>query len=49
MIDEEWIQNGVTDEKFVKNFGMDAKIDPMVVMDLSIFKIGGWTTLQPSI
>ena len=27
---------------------MDAKIDPKVVMDLSIFKIGGWSELQPS-
>ena len=27
---------------------MDAKIDPKVVMDLSIFKIGGWNILQPS-
>ena len=26
---------------------MDAKIDPKVVMDLSIFKIGGWSSLQP--
>ena len=33
--------------KFVKNFLMDAKIDPKVVMDLSMFKIGGWTSLQP--
>ena len=35
------------DGKFVKNFVMDAKIDPKVVMDLSIFKIGGWNSLQP--
>ena len=27
---------------------MDAKIDPKVVMDLSIFKIGGWNSLQPN-
>ena len=27
---------------------MNAKIDPKVVMDLSIFKIGGWNSLQPS-
>ena len=26
---------------------MDAKIDPKVVMDLSIFKIGRWNSLQP--
>ena len=34
------------DGKFVKIFVMYAKIDPMVVMDLSIFKIGGWNSLQ---
>ena len=34
--------------KFVKNFVMGAKIDPKVVTDLSIFKIGGWNILQPS-
>ena len=27
---------------------LDAKIDPKVVMDLSIFKIGGWNILQPN-
>ena len=47
LIDEELVQNGVMDGKFVKNFVMDAKIDPKVVMDLSIFKIGGWNSLQP--
>ena len=26
---------------------MDAKIDPKVVMDLYIFKMGGWNSLQP--
>ena len=31
----------------MKNFAMDAKIDPEVVMDLSIFKIGGLNSLQP--
>ena len=35
------------DGKVVKNFVMDAKIDPEVVMDLSIFKIGGLNSLQP--
>ena len=35
--------------QFVKNFVMGAKIDPKVVMDLSIFKIGGWNLLQPGI
>ena len=32
----------------MKNFVMDAEIDPKVVMDLSIFKIGGWNISQPS-
>ena len=31
----------------MKNFVMDAKIDPKVVMDLSIFEIGGKNILQP--
>ena len=47
VMDEDLVQNGVMDEKFVKNFMMVAKIDPKVVMDLSIFKIGGWNSLQP--
>ena len=44
VMDEELVQNGVMDGKFVKNFVMNAKIDPKVVMDLSIFKIGGWNS-----
>ena len=40
------VQNGVMIEKIVKNFVMNAKIDPKVVMDLSKFKIGGWNSLQ---
>ena len=35
------------DGKFAKNFVMDAKIDPKVVMDLSKIKIGGWNILLP--
>ena len=46
-MDEELVRNGVMDGRFVKDFVMDAKIDPKVVMDLSIFKIGGWNSLQP--
>ena len=30
----------------MKNFVMNAKIDPKVVMDLSKFKIRGWKSLQ---
>ena len=48
VMDEELVQNGEMDGKFVKVFVMDAKIDPKIVMDLSIFKIGGWYSLQPS-
>ena len=47
-MDEKLLQDDVTDGQFVKNFVMDAKIDPMVVMGLSIFKIGGWNSVQPS-
>ena len=32
----------------MKNFVTNAKIDPKVVMDLSIFQIGGWNSVQPS-
>ena len=47
VMDEVLVQNGVMDEKFVKNFVTDAKIDPKVVMALSMFKTGGWKSLQP--
>ena len=30
----------------MKIFVTDAKFDPKVVIDLSIFKIGGWNSLQ---
>ena len=48
VMDEELFQNVAMGEQFVKNFVMDAKIDPNVVMNLSIFKIGGWSILQPN-
>ena len=35
-------------EKIEKNFVMNATIDPNVVMDLSMFKIGGWNSFRPS-
>ena len=47
MNEERLVQNGVMNDKFVKNFVMNAKIDPKVVMDLSIFQIGGWNSSQP--
>ena len=45
VMNEELVQNGVMGAKFVKNFVMGAKIDLQVVMDLSIFNIGGWNSL----
>ena len=47
-MNEEVVQNSVMTGKFVKSFVMNAKIDPKVVMDLSIFQIGRWNSLQPS-
>ena len=52
VMDEKLFQNGVMYGQFVKNIVknivMDAKIDPKIVIDLSMFKIGGWNSLQPS-
>ena len=31
--------------QFVKSGVMDAKVDPKVVMDLSMFKNGGWNNM----
>ena len=45
-MNEELVQNDVMNENFVKNFVMNAKIDPKIVMDLSVFKTGGWNSLQ---
>ena len=39
VMDEELVQNGAMDGKFVKSFVMSATIDPKVVLVLSIFKI----------
>ena len=47
-MNEEFVQNSVMNGKFVNFFVMNANIDPKVVMDLSIFQIGGWNSLQPS-
>ena len=47
VMDEESVENHGMTKKLVKNDVMDAKIDPKVLMDLSIFKIGGWNSLQP--
>ena len=35
------VQHVAMGEQIVKNFVVDAKIDPKVVIDLPIFKIGG--------
>ena len=48
VMNEELVQNRVMNGKFVKNFVINAKIDPKVVMDLSVFEIGGWNSLHPS-
>ena len=45
-MNEKLVQNGVMSEKIVKNFVVNAEIDPKVVMYLSILKIGGWNSLQ---
>ena len=37
VMNEELVQNGGMSEKFTKNFVMNAKIDPKVLLDLSIF------------
>ena len=47
VMDDKFNQKMVMNENSGKNFVMNAKIDPKVVMDLSIFKIGGWNSLQP--
>ena len=40
------VKNIVMNEDFVKSSVMTAKIDPNVVMELSIFRNGGWNNLQ---
>ena len=47
-MDEKLVHNDMMDEKFEKNSVIGAKIDLKVVMDLSVFKIGGWNILHPS-
>ena len=58
VMDEKWVQNKVMNEDLVQNGVTDGKFrqelrdgcqnfDPNVVMDLSIFKIGGWKSAQP--
>ena len=47
-MNEELVQYGVMNEEFVKNFVMNSKIDPKVLMDLSVLRIGGWNSLQSS-
>ena len=45
VMDDKFNQKIVMNENSWKNFVMNAKIDPKVVMDLSIFKIGGFGTV----
>ena len=42
VMDEKFMENDAMDEQLMEDGLMDAKIGPKVVMDLSIFKIGGW-------
>ena len=46
VVNEKLVQYGEMNEKIVKNFVINSTIDPKVVRDLSIFKIGGWNSLQ---
>ena len=48
VMNEKLFQSVVMNENFVKNCVMNAQIDPNVVTDLSIFKIGGWNSVQSS-
>ena len=50
VMNEKFVKTMVMSEEFVQNTVMNAKLDPKVVMDLSILKIGGWnnfTAQQP--
>ena len=42
-MNEEMVQNSVMTEKFVKNFVMNVKIGPKVVI---LFNFFGWNSLQ---
>ena len=54
MMNEEFVKNNsvmfffLKKKKNVKNIVMNARIDPNVVMELSVFQIGGWNHFQPS-
>ena len=48
VVHEEFVNNSVMDGEVVENSLMDPKIDPKVVMYVSIFKIGGWNHVHPS-
>ena len=39
---EKIVKNNAMDEQLLENSVTDAKIDPKVVMDPFVFKIGGW-------
>ena len=48
VMNEEFVKNSAMSDKVVKSTVMKAEIDPKVVMDLSIFKLGGWNNSMPS-
>ena len=48
VMNEALVQNSVMNEKGVNKSVTNAKIDLDVVMDLSIFKKGGWNSCNPA-
>ena len=47
MMNEKFVNKNVMNGEIVQNIVMNAKIDAKVVVDLYMFKIGGWNHLQP--
>ena len=47
-MNEEYVKSIAMNGEFVMNNVMKVKIDPKVVMDLSIFEVGGWNNFQSS-
>ena len=49
VMSEALVNKSAMNEEFVKNNLISANIDPNVVTDLSVFRTGGWNSLQPRI
>ena len=47
VMSEALVNKSAMNEEFEKNNLISANIDPNVVTDLSVFKTGGWNSLQP--